>query len=803
MSDVPGGELKFGDRAELEVWLRSQPPEVSVVIAARAAVRILPTLHRWAGALKAREFSELAFASFRGAAVAWVAAKYPARADEIRIADLAPPATAAAYAAVPPKGIASPAVIAAHAALAASSPGSAAWAAGNAVYAAASAASPPTDIWAAVSADANRLKTVSPSDLASEALWLGVGPPLWASGGSRQLQVALREPHWAPWLEWYQRRLDGIELSEETEILFATRLFDPREKDPSEQNVALAKEIERLKGSELSEVSRGELNFQDRDELEVWLGTQPREVSVVIAARAALRISPLLHFEVGRLESRRFAELVFASFWATALARVAAKYPTRADELLARAGDAANAAAEAPANANAAAATTRAARAVTRAADAVAYAAVAASAAAASARADLLAAVTADANRLKVVSPSDLASEALWPQGVPQWALAAFSELLGALSAPHWKPWLDWFERRRNGYEDQEEIEALFATVPCNPRDKDPAEQNAALSAEIERLRKLDANRINPAIAQAVERIIHDPQGASVSIVEGQARIVGAASEGDLAAAQDPQTRQLHERTKVRAAAALAQAKRLHNQGGFGNIAETIGEFAKWIDGDTESLAENISTVWELAVAIGTFIDRDDKAGSTPGDLTPKMDAAARESLDQLVICAAPFVRRFPTALANDEAYRQFKRSKEPVAPSKRIVLAGKDAKLIERDSGEVLEIALEASEREGPQAEKSRVWGLSTVTKLVFVMFVCVAPLGAEFAGGVAHKAGEKFGKKSQFVGRMVDYLLRVEDDILKSLDGLPPDVPAAAREFFRRLRTDHPPLPDPGEGP
>ncbi len=370
------------------------------------------------------------------------------------------------------------------------------------------------------------------------------------------------------------------------------------------------------------------------------------------------------------------------------------------------------------------------------------------------------------------------------------------------LSLPHWKPWLDWYERRLDGGDDPEDFEWLFATLE-DPREKDPAKQNAALAAEIERLTKRRPGPDDPGLAQAVARIVHDPQGASVSVVEGQARIVGAASEGDLAAARDPQTRQLQERAKIRAAAALAQAKRLHNQGGFGNIAETIGEFAEWIDGVTESVAENVSTVWELAVAIGTFIDRDDRAGSTPHELTPKMDAAARELLDQLLIAAAPFVRRFPTALANDEAYRQFKQSKEPVAPCLRIVVGGRDAQVIERQSGDVIEIALEASEREGPQAEKSRRWSLATVRKLVFVLLVSSAAVGAPLAGeflkGAANKAGEKFGQKSQAVNRIVDYLLRHEDDILKSLEGLPPDVPAAAREFLRRLRSEHLPSPDP----
>ena len=73
----------------------------------------------------------------------------------------------------------------------------------------------------------------------------------------------------------------------------------------------------------------------DRASLTGWLRKKPEKIAVTIAARAAMRVAPLIG-----MVSRRPGDLTKAAFRSTALALAAGKYPASAIEL--RAAEAAN-----------------------------------------------------------------------------------------------------------------------------------------------------------------------------------------------------------------------------------------------------------------------------------------------------------------------------------------------------------------------------------------------------------------------------------------------------------------------------
>jgi hypothetical protein len=251
----------------------------------------------------------------------------------------------------------------------------------------------------------------------------------------------------------------------------------------------------------------------DQEPLEVWLQDQSPEDAAAIAARTALRVAPLMVRDARKARSAKevsaFLVLTGATFRASALARVAVKYPTRANMLnaaaliaAARAADAADAAAADAVgwailtSASALAAAADAADAAASASTAASFLASAADAApspiplaapagasfpAVYATADgaLRAEIRFDASALQKLSAYGLTDLRLWSRGAADWVEPAWEGLRLALPRDQgWDVWIDWYEDRLRGGSSGEAHELVFVSAPLDVWHKGPAAAN-------------------------------------------------------------------------------------------------------------------------------------------------------------------------------------------------------------------------------------------------------------------------------------------------------------------------------------
>ncbi len=246
---------------ELAEWLRKQRRDVSVVFAARAALRVLPIIH--SEERTPDYWSLLVLPVFRATAIAWAAVAQPAYPMDIGLAAAAarvrvPSAAAeAASAALAAAGTVDPAAASAHAATATASAvrvlaatlflGSGGTLAGP--------AGGGFGFWSAVSADATGIENgAMASVIASSPLWpnsLSHSPysfpeRLWFLWEEMKAALLVANDDWDVWTTWYEDRLEGRVREDERELAYV-RIGDALWKQgPAIVNAEIKRRIEAL-----------------------------------------------------------------------------------------------------------------------------------------------------------------------------------------------------------------------------------------------------------------------------------------------------------------------------------------------------------------------------------------------------------------------------------------------------------------------------------------------------------------------------------------------------------------------------
>jgi len=300
--------------------------------------------------------------------------------------------------------------------------------------------------------------------------------------------------------------------------------------------------------------------------LEAWLQKQPREVAVAFAARAALRVLPIVQMaQRASYKGDLLSDVVLPVFRATAVSWVAAKYAVHETELAMSARAAARAAALA---ATAASASEAASDAATVASDAASVASAPASgadtsaapafvfasafltdvAAANASTTALWSAISLDATRVdEGVEASDIAGSPLWQRQrfhyhsdrqrvvelvkeQPDGLRSLWLELKATLVAANddWDVWTDWYDDRLDGGPRTEERELAYVRIEEALWNQGPAVVNAEIRKRIENSRSAALAVTEPRDEAALTGVVAStavPLAATAAAVAGD--IVG------------------------------------------------------------------------------------------------------------------------------------------------------------------------------------------------------------------------------------------------------------------------------------
>jgi hypothetical protein len=361
--------VDFGNPDELRRWLPAQPRELGIALAARSTLGVLPMIGLQSATvgtgplLRSDTFNIQT--CFRCLSTAWIAfgpnlgdRRLPIRV-RARSAAAVTPQIGTLF--TTPAASAARRSAAEAARFVASTGQSSSESLVNAITAA-YLTEPFPDLSkprpnACASALAGDLEFVANRDaslLSDIPLWLN-RPPAWAEPRWRDLKIALTnaQQDWQVWTTWYDDRLDGRIRSAEREVAYVDVANELWARGPDAVNAEIIRRIEMhepplrpvappsavtdLRAAlNISPNDPPPLDFSKMEDVERWLADKPRDVAVVFAARAALRVIPVLASTFG-LHGRELNNVqrgtVLRVFRCAAAAWAVAAFPGRVSEL--------------------------------------------------------------------------------------------------------------------------------------------------------------------------------------------------------------------------------------------------------------------------------------------------------------------------------------------------------------------------------------------------------------------------------------------------------------------------------------
>lgn len=260
----------------------------------------------------------------------------------------------------------------------------------------------------------------------------------------------------------------------------------------------------------------------------------------------------------------------------------------------------------------------------------------------------------------------------------------------------------------------------------------------------------------------------------------------------DQEAASNSITEQFHEEALRKLRKFESYARRLDNQPGWNGIEGLCTRFIEILDRPTSGIPEVIGLIYSGSLEFGSYLEQDTKIRAGEPSYAEKLEPEVRRALEDFVMTAAPWVRRFPSARESDDQLSNYL-SQTSLAPAatQAVQQAAKESLISEDTAGVLIEL-LRTATREGALSNKATKRGVFSVRNLVLMA-------GATASSLVVGALGSDIATKSALIQSAGTFVTSAEKPIMELLAEMPSDLRLAFELLIKNIPGDPVVLPPP----
>jgi hypothetical protein len=292
---------------------------------------------------------------------------------------------------------------------------------------------------------------------------------------------------------------------------------------------------------------------------------------------------------------------------------------------------------------------------------------------------------------------------------------------------------------------------------------------------------------IADALRKLADRLRQGPHGATISLgQDGAFDFASPTSPADEAITTVPFFEHRLSEIRRNAEALDVLAAPMAEQAGWHGLAHAARLTRNLLNQPAGEVARDVAPLWILSTCLAAYIERSEDARTSHVGLAGPLDPILLQVLRELVFVAGPWVRRFPSGRALDDAAREHECPPDHVEPAIEFFRRVREASLVRDDDARAVWIALDAGRSLSVPAAKARSWAIGTVGNIGVAMVKELATVPDDREGGL----GENAAAPADVAQRIESIIRGSESELLILLFPRSDDEGSALRDAFAALK-------------